>query len=382
MTTVGRAQAALPADLPRRPAPSPEEILTAFEVQPRTQNILRRYLADGAPSDGAWTFGRLLGIPGFGQRALDDVLAAVTARRTARVTATRRRHRYLDEEIAEILSMRQRRRAWMPTPLLDRALAMIGVRLPASEAEISRRLVSAGLARTPIDLARVERAARFGDVPPPFSVLRRDGFVLAVPAGKLAAAATIHGLAVRAVVNWGMAQVRRIGFLANVDDDAFVGAVLRAKDSFRWVDERLGWFWFASDRSPLVRAIEKVLQVAPAVSLDDLSQALFRRWAPENVPSRRALHGLCSQVATLRVRRNLVTLAEAPPGNGEPSASLTPAEESVLTLFRRFGPRIEGHRLQEIAESMGTGCAQLGRHLRSSPLVVEPRPGMFRLVGT
>lgn len=379
MTTVGRAQPALPADLPKRPAPSPEEILAAFEVQPRTQNILRRYLADAPPNDGVWTFGRLLGIPGFGQRALDDVLAAVTAQRSERAPVSRRRHRHLDDEIAEILSMRQRRRSWMPTPLLDRALAMIGLRLPASEAEISRRLLSAGLARTPLDLARVERAARFGDVPPPFSVLRRDGFVLAVPAGKLAVAATIHGLSVRAVVNWGMAQVRRIGFLANTDDDAFVTAVLRAKDSFRWLDEKLGWFWFASGRSPLVRAIEKVLQVAPAVTLDDLAQALFRRWAPENVPSRRALAGLCGQIESLHVRRNAVSLVTAP---AEGDARLTASEESVVGLFRQFGPRIEGHRLQEIAEAQGVGVAQLGRHLRASPLVVEPRPGLFRLVGS
>jgi hypothetical protein len=373
--STARATRALAADLPHRPAPSPEEILAAIEVQPRTQNILRRYLADTPATDGEWTFERLLRIPGFGKRALDDVMSALSAQR-GNGAASRRRHRLLENEVSEILSTRQRRAEWPPTPLLDRALELIASQLPASEAELSKRIVGAGLARAPVDLARIERAARFRDTPPPFAVLRREGFVIAVPSGKLNLAATIHGLAVRAVVNWGMAQVGRIAFLSNADDADFVTAVLSAKDSFRWLDERLGWFWFESERSPLVRAIAKVLQVAPVVDLDDLTAALFRRWAPENVPSRKALQALCGQVPTFRVKRNTVGLA-APT-----EASLTPADQSVVTLFRDFGPHIEGHRLPEIATQLGVPCAQLGRHLRGSPFVLEPSPGVFRLVGS
>jgi hypothetical protein len=374
--STARATRALAAEIPHRTAPSPEEILAALEVQPRTQNILRRYLAEAPSSDGEWTFERLLTIPGFGRRALDDVMAAMSDHRSPPGAAGRRRHRLLETEVAEILSTRQRRAEWPPTPLLDRALELIATRLPASEADLSKRVVAAGLARAPLDLARIERAARFRDTPPPFAVLRRDGFVIAVPGGKLALAATIHSLAVRAVVNWGMAQVGRIGFLSNADDSAFVTAVLSAKDSFRWLDDRLGWFWFESERSPLVRAIAKVLQVAPAVDLDDLTAALFRRWAPENVPSRRALQALCAQVPLFRLRRSTVSLANP----AEPA--LTPSDRSVVTLFQDFGPLIEGHRLPEIAAALNVPTAQLGRHLRGSPFVLEPAPGVFRLVGS
>jgi hypothetical protein len=369
-----RATRALAAEIPHRTAPSPEEILAALEVQPRTQNILRRYLADGPVLEGEWTFDRLMKIPGFGRRALDDVMAALSQPGSGSSTG-RRRHRLLEHEVTEILSTRQRRAEWPPTPILDRALELIAEQLPASEADLSKRIISAGLARTPVDLARIERAARFRDTPPPFAVLRREGFVLAVPGGKLALAATIHGLSVRAVVNWGMAQVGRIAFLSNADDASFVTAVLAAKDSFRWLDERLGWFWFESERSPLVRAIAKVLQVAPAVELEDLTAALFRRWAPENVPSRKALQALCAQVPLFRVKRNTIALA-APSGT-----QLSPADQSVVTLFQDFGPLIEGHRLPDIAATLGVPCAQLGRNLRGSPFVLEPSPGVFRLVG-
>jgi hypothetical protein len=376
MSTAGRAQRALPEELPARASPSPQEILAAGAVAPRTQNILKRYLADGPTTEGEWTFGRLLTIPGFGQRALDDVVAALGSPRPTHHPG-RRGHRYLDDEIAEVLATRQRRGGWIPTPLLDRALAVIAEDLPASETELSRRIAGAGLARGGVDLARIERAARFRDAAPPFSVLRRDGFVVAVPPGKLAVAATIHGLAVRAVVNWGLALASRIAFLASAEDLGFVTAVLEAKSSFRWLDDRLGWFWFETERSPLVRAIAKVLQVAVAVDLDDLAEALFRRWAPENVPSRRALQALCGQVALFRVRRGSVSLATPPDG----SNPLSPADEAVIGLFQRFGPTVEGHRLPDIATAVGMGCAQLGRALRASPFVLESRPGLFRLVG-
>jgi hypothetical protein len=383
MSTAGRAPRPQPDPTDQRhPAPSPQEILTlaagSVSVAPRTQNILKRYLAEGPVTEGEWTYDRLLTIPGFGQRALDDVVAALGGRRgpPPAQPANRRSHRYLEDEIAEVLATRQRRGGWIPTPLLDRALEVIGERLPASELELSRRVVAAGLTRAPVDLGRIERAARFRDTPPPFSVLRRDGFVIAVPSGKLTLAASIHGLAVRAVVNWGLALVARTGFLAGADDLTFVSAVLEAKASFRWLDDRLGWFWFQSDRSPLVRAIVKVLQVAGAADLDDLSEALFRRWAPENVPSRRAVQTLCGQLPVFRVRRGTVSLAV----RNETSA-LSPADETVVSLFERFGPLVEGHRLPDIALAVGMGCTQLGRALRASPFVLESRPGLFRLVG-
>src|SRR5678816_3984259 len=107
--STARATRALAAEIPHRTAPSPEEILAALEVQPRTQNILRRFLADGPVTDGEWTFERLLRMPGFGRRALDDVTAAMASQKGAANSQGRRRHRLLETEVAEILSTRQRR---------------------------------------------------------------------------------------------------------------------------------------------------------------------------------------------------------------------------------------------------------------------------------
>src|SRR3954463_2781720 len=139
MSSAGRAARPPGLDLPHHPSPPPAEILASVSVQPRTQNILRRFLADAPTTDGEWTFGRLLAIPGFGRRALDDVIASLADAHN-RPVPTRRRHRFLETEVAEVLATRQRRTGWVTTPMLDRALALIADELPASEVELSRRL--------------------------------------------------------------------------------------------------------------------------------------------------------------------------------------------------------------------------------------------------
>jgi hypothetical protein len=360
-----------------RHAPSPEEILRRLRLPARTRNTLRRYLAHAPASAEPWTYGRLLDIPGFGQRALDDVLDALESQGAARLRRARP-HRYLEDEIAELSATRPRGGHNIGTPLLDRAVALVAQELPASEVRIAQRLVQARVARGPVELAAIERAARFAKEPPPFAVLRREGFVLALPPSRVTFASTVYGLAVRSVVNWGMALVRRIAFQANSEDLPLVLSIVSAKDNFSWLDEPVGWFWYHNDRNPLLRGVEKVLQVAGSVHVDDLARALFRRWAPENVPSRKALDRLCSQHPCLQVDDGKVTFARR---RGR-VAPLSDAERTVIALLRRHGPELPGHRLPEIGLDLGMTSAELARHLRASPFVTEPHPGVFRLIGS
>src|SRR5688500_18537829 len=231
MSTLGRGSRSAPAEVLRLQSPSPEEILSTLPVKPRTYNSLRRYVT-GRAADGSWSFGRLLEIPGFGTRALADVLAALDARSGLPLAAARPldrgRHGTLEDELGELLAARPGRRPDLQTPLLRRALMLISARLPASEAQVIRRLQQAGLSREPVDLGRIERAARFTDAPVNFAVLRREGLVLAVQTERLRLASLTYALSVRAVVSFGLALLRRIGFLARTDDLAFVRAVLTA----------------------------------------------------------------------------------------------------------------------------------------------------------
>ena len=364
------------AEILRLPSPSPEEILSTLPVKPRTYNSLRRFVA-GRPPQRSWSFGRLLQIPGFGSRALQDVLLALDAKNGRPRLTTQRQHANLDDELADLLAARPNRRPHVETPLLRRALGLIAARLPASEAQVMRRLRRAGLARGTVDLGHIERAARFTEVQVAFVVLRREGLTLAVQPEQLRLASLIYALAVRSVVSFGLALLRRIGFLARTDDLAFVRTVLTAKESFQWLDRRVGWFWFGNQQSQLVRTIESVLSVVPAVPLRELSHVLFRRWAPDNAPSAKTLRALCAEVPLFDIDGNVIRLRN--PGT---AAALAERERTVLRLFEACGPQIEGHRLHELCAPLGLAPGPLGRQLRASPFVVEPRPGVFRLIGS
>jgi hypothetical protein len=376
MSTLGRSSRSAPAELLRHPAPSPEEILSTLPIKPRTYNSLRRYVA-GRPAEAGWSFGRLLQIPGFGTRALQDVLGAMDSRGERPLATARNGHRYLDDELGELLSARPARRPQLATPMLRRALLLIASRLPGSEAEVMRWLQTSGLARGAVDLGRLERAARFCEAPVTFAVLRREGLTLAVQPERLRLASLVYALAVRSVVSFGMALVRRIGFLARTEDLSFVRTVLTAKDSFQWLDQRVGWFWFGNHNSQLVRTIDNILSVAGEVQLRELAHGLFRRWAPDNAPTRRTLQVLCSQIDSLEVKGNTVRLR-----GRERSGALPERERTLVHLFATCGPQIEGYRLPEICQRMGLDAGPLGRQLRASPFVVERRPGVFRLIGS
>lgn len=287
-------------------------------------------------------------------------------------------------EIDQVLAARPARRPVIATPRLLRAQKLIAARLPASEADLSHRLIDAGLTGVSIDLARIERASRFGTAPLPFAVLRREGLTLAVEPHHLALATTVYALAVRSVVNFGFALVGRVAFQSRTDDLAFTRAVVSAQNNFEWLDKRQGWFWFRNERSRAVKTIEKVLSVAGSVGIKELHEVLFRRFAPDNAPSNRALRTLCEQIPNIEVTGASVRLRPigAPAQPPDEGTRLNDRERSVVELFRRWGPRIDGHRLPELCETVGLGAVALGRHLRASPLVLEPHPGVFRLIGT
>jgi hypothetical protein len=381
MSTLGAEARSAPAELLRRPSPSPEEILNTLPIKPRTYNSLRRYVTGRAIS-GAWNFGRLLQIPGFGARALEDVLLALGAKSGSRSGGpgdgpSRIHHHFLDDELEEVLAARPRRRPQVDTPLLRRSLSLVASRLPASEQQILRRLQAAGLSRGTVDLGQVERAARFTEGPLAFVVLRRDGLTLAVQPERQRLAAMVYALAVRSVVSFGLALLRRIAFLARTDDLLFVRAVVTSKDSFEWLDPRVGWFWFGNPHSQLVRTIDNILSMAGPVPLRDLAHVLFRRWAPDNAPSGRTLRALCERVPHFETSLTDVRLKQ-----DSTVQTLPEREQTVLRVFRECGPQIEGHELPEICHRLGLHAGPLGRQLRASPFVVEPRPGVFRLIGS
>ena len=363
---------ALPPAFLSRPAPSPADLLARVRLGRRTMNALMRAAADH-PSSEPWTYGRLLDVRGFGVAALVEVLEGLAAQPVVEEPGGPRN---VDDELARLPAAAAQALA-LSTPLLERVLAAIAADLPGSEREVLARLEAQGLLDGPVDLALIERAARSYARPMPFAVLRREGLVVVVPTEKMAPSMRAYYMASRGIVTWGLISIADIHSRLGSESVEFVTRLFAAHRSFQWLDEPGGWFWFGNVRSPLVRTIERALAVAGRARLAELWRALFRRRAPGRVPSLRALEGLCRHVPWLRVERQVVHLAKGPAA----TELLTDSDRRVVELFRTLGPRID---LRGAAPSFGTGHDLPGtvRRLRASPLVLEPRPHVFQLIGS
>lgn len=257
-------------------------------------------------------------------------------------------------------------------------MAVLRRGLPASEPQIARRLIAAGLARGPVPLTRIEKAARFCSLRLPCHILRRPGLVVAVRPGTERLAHAAYGIASRMIVHWGMARIGRIAYLLESRDHPFITAVVSAKREFRWIDSTAGWFWFESPSNTLVREIARVLSVAQRLRPQEIADVVFRRWPPDNVPTARAVETLCRQVPRFRVDAKIVSLADPK----SPTDALSAREEELVRVFREHGPELAGDRLYDLAATLAIDLVELNRLLRRCPFVLEARPGVFRLAGS
>jgi hypothetical protein len=91
----------------------------------------------------------------------------------------------------------------------------------------------------------------------------------------------------------------------------------------------------------------------------------------------RVLARLCRQVPQLRVERQVVRLVENTLGR----ELLSETDNRVVELFRTLGPRIDFRR-STLSLRSGLDFDGTLRRLRSSPLVLEPQPGVFQLIGS
>ncbi|MDX2021584.1 MAG: hypothetical protein SF187_15175 [Deltaproteobacteria bacterium] len=279
-----------------RTAPSPAEILRDIPLPPKVRASLERAVLHES-MDGLWTVGRLLAIPGFGLRTLHDAVATAVAMRHAAMHPEGTPS-VLEDELAPLLVARPRLWPRPPTPLLERAIGVIGALAPASEAHILAELRQQALTRGEVTLAQIERASRFVEAPIPYAILRRGDLCLVVPGPDLSTTQRFYGLAVRSVVSWGLANLIHLAEQAGAARLDFLRTVVASRPSFRWLDKQGAWFWFESEDSRLVRAMERTLE-AGSMALDQLAQALFDRRPREFVPPLQVLEELCRQVPSL-----------------------------------------------------------------------------------
>jgi len=359
--------AALPDVVLTSPLPEPRLAL-ALPLERRTINTIRRALGDRS-SVGPWTVERYRGLDRFGGRALVDLVAAVEGRAG------------WVEPVAEAKVTTGGEGKWSARAL-DEAIALLTGHLPISEQQASSELIRSGLAVGPVDVREIARAAVALGRRAPFQVIELGDSRVIVKLSDLTTARTAYRIAVRAVQGWGTATIRAVAAQLRVVVQAvvatsFVERVLQGISSFRWLDQKEGWFWFTQRCNPLVDNLKKVFSVATRLPVTRVWNALFRtRSGPP--PSVEAIEQICAEVPEAQLTGSDVFVER----QFDRAAHLGETEDRVARLLEAKPAGMSGREVRGAARAAGLPWTPVLRMLRFSPVVEGPSDGLYRLVGS
>ena len=332
---------------------------------------LRRELLDflGPGRDGQIA-ARYYGLDGLGGRTLLSV--------GQEVGLTRERIRQIVTAISQRISTEQ------PVSLgLDRTIAFVCDRMPASAEEIEAELHSRGLTSGLFRLEGVINAAGLLGKKLPFSITKIHGKRL-VHAPCIDSVPLIARIVRRVITHRGMAtlsdivaEVRRLkpgGCNRNL-----VSTVLTHGKGFSWLDRPAGWFWLSNQpRNPVLNRIRKILSVANPIDISELSKGIARDYRMAGFsPPKRVLLEFCRQAPDLRVYDH--TIQAMPRIN--PNDVLTQAERDIVRIFSEHDGAMALGELKSACLGLGMNCVTFFHTLEYSPILLKDAAGKYGLVG-
>jgi hypothetical protein len=266
---------------------------------------------------------------------------------------------------------------------LEEIAEHVGPRLPLSAPELAALVPRAAGGGDVTSLAALSRSfARAGRLAP-FRVVRRGAVEIAVTPGSADLVALLYESATRQVNAWGLTEIDdvldRVAILGASDPAAMTVTTARrllsALPQLRWLDERHIWFSFVGERSPLGRAIEKVLSIADAVDVETLRDALAKHHHIMRRTPRPALEVFLTAIAGCRLSDGILTAVS------RPAASLSKDERALVERLRALGGQAAREELEPASARSASALLAWRRLVRRSPLVLPTADGRLRLVG-
>ena len=296
------------------------------------------------------------------------------------------RHGMTRERTRQICAKLVKRRSarTIPAPATDRALAFLESRVPGAAARLEEELGQAGLTQVGLRLENVRRTAKLLDRRVPFELVRVDGNLLAVAPSDADLPAAAMELAKKEIYYHGAATVESIrkglGEKASGHHAAAVVAeTLQLMDGFRWLDASGGWFrLIGTNKHGLPRAIDKVLAVAPTISVAQLRTAIGRnRRMWREAPPEQVVLEFCRQTPGVRVEGDRLT-AEPP---ADWKAVLTGVERKLVEILKEHGPVMERGALEELCVAGGMNRFSFHAFVACSPIVTQHGHSIYGLFG-
>ncbi len=196
----------------------------------------------------------------------------------------------------------------------------------------------------------------------------------------------IAGTAMRLVTRGGATTIDDVRARLREETSLVVPAdltrlVLEAREGFFWLDQRRGWFTLhPTARNRVLNQVEKILAVAPSISIVELREGVGRdhRMKDLRLP-RHVLIALCE--STGRYERDGDRVLRKP---GHPGWRDILSESELLLVGALFddGPVMRRADLEQIAvHEKGLNSHSFTMCLGCSPVLVRHAPGLYGLRG-
>jgi len=158
--------------------------------------------------------------------------------------------------------------------------------------------------------------------------------------------------------------------------------LLASHDDFCWLDERRGWFWLRpTARNRLLNQIEKIMAVAPSVSIAELRDGVGRphRMKGLRLP-RHVLARLCADSGRYELSGDRVL---AMPGHPHWKDCLGQGEAALVAVLLDHGPLMPREELERIAVGeKGVNRGSFYVYVGSSPVLACYAAGVYGLRGS
>ncbi|MGA2796688.1 MAG: sigma factor-like helix-turn-helix DNA-binding protein [Thermoguttaceae bacterium] len=298
-------------------------------------------------------------------------------------------------------------------PVMDRALALIGKRIPAAAEILEAELLEKGLTAIGMSLEVVSDAANLLSRSPRFKIVKIDQgkspaaarlkikaklkpkpppeiFAHKLPSiGRLAvrpdqvdAVQAIADLAKKEVYFHGLATVARIERMIArryPADQRLVRQVLLQINAFHWLDESAGWFAIQGiTKHGLPKAIEKVLAVAGDVTVTDMHGALSRnrRLWKEPLPEKVLLE-YCRLMPGVRIEGNRIH--SDPPRNWK--KVLAGVEAQLIAVLKKHGPLMDRGAMEDLCVAAGMNRFSFHAFVSWSPVIQQFGHSLYGPIG-
>ncbi len=328
--------------------------LTSLKDNPRNWELVSRYY----------------GFDGMGGATLD-----VTG---GSFGVTRERVRQICSRVKERLSESR-----TYTPVLDRALIVVGRSAPITVHEAGRLLIHAGLSKVEFDIRGIVSAGQMLGKEVPFTIATIGSILVALKPNNPELGAEIVNCARKSVSKYGVATLHEIAedesFQRPAVSIGFVREIVSSIPGFQLLDEEGGWFWIATvGKNRVLNMIAKALSVANTLEIGELRYAVARhRRMLGMCPPRRVLLELCKRLDWIVV---VGTSVAARPLLA-PGQVLGEYEHVMVEVLIEKGPLLDRPSFESQCAARGVGRVTFYSYLQYSPAIRQYGKGVYGLAG-